>query len=74
MKNQNGENKNYVLDSSAFLTFFEDEKRTSTVQKLLERAKKEEVIIFVCFATYTEIFRAVPLKNSCNINGLLKSA
>ena len=56
MKNQNGENKNYVLDSSAFLTFFEDEKGTSTVQKLLERAKKEEVIIFVCFATYTEIF------------------
>ena len=56
MKNQNGENKNYVLDSSAFLTFFEDEKGTSTVQKLLELAKKEEVIIFVCFATYTEIF------------------
>ncbi len=43
MKNQNGKDKDYVLDSSAFLTFFEDEKGAETVQKLLERAKKEEV-------------------------------
>ncbi len=56
MKNQNGEDRNYVLDSSAFLTFFEDEKGAETVQKLLESAKKEEIIIFVCFATFTEVF------------------
>jgi len=56
LKNQNGEDKNYVLDSSAFLTFFEDEKGAETVQKLLELAKKEEIIIFVCFATFTEVF------------------
>ena len=56
MKNQNGEDKDYVLDSSAFLTLFEDEKGAETVQKLLERAKKEEVAIFVCFATFAEVF------------------
>lgn len=43
MKNQKGKDKDYVLDSSAFLTFFEDEKGAEIVQKLLERAKKEEV-------------------------------
>ena len=56
MKNQNGEDKDYVLDSSAFLTLFEDEEGAETVQELLERAKKEEVAIFVCFATFVEVF------------------
>ena len=56
MKNQNGEDKGYVLDSSAFLTLFEDEKGAETVQELLELAKKEELAIFVCFATFTEVF------------------
>ena len=56
MKNQNGEDKDYVLDSSAFLTLFEDEKGAETVQELLELAKKEELAIFVCFATFTEVF------------------
>ena len=42
MKKQNGENKNYVLDSTAFLALFEDEPGAETVQKLLERAKKGE--------------------------------
>jgi PIN domain nuclease of toxin-antitoxin system len=40
LKNQNGEDKDYILDSSAFLTLFEDEKRAEIVQELLERAKK----------------------------------
>lgn len=40
MKNQNGEDKDYILDSSAFLTLFEDEKEAEIVQELLERAKK----------------------------------
>ncbi len=39
MKKQNGENKNYVLDSTAFLALFEDEPGAEIVQKLLERAK-----------------------------------
>ena len=56
MKNQNGDDRGYVLDSSAFLTFFEDEKGADTVQELLELAKKDEIAIFVCFATFTEVF------------------
>ncbi len=56
MKNQSGKNKNYVLDSSAFFTLFEDEKGAETVQELLEWAKKGEVVIFVCFATFAEVF------------------
>jgi PIN domain nuclease of toxin-antitoxin system len=40
LKNQNGEDKDYILDSSAFLTLFEDEKEAEIVQELLERAKK----------------------------------
>lgn len=35
MKKQNGENKNYVLDSTAFLALFEDEPGAETVQELL---------------------------------------
>lgn len=56
MKNQNMEDKSYVLDSSAFLTLFEDEKGAETVQKLLELAKKGKLAIFVCFAAFTEVF------------------
>jgi len=56
LNDQNGEDKNYVLDSSAFLTFFEDEKGAEIVQELLEWAKKGQVVIFVCFATFTEVF------------------
>ena len=56
MKNQNGEDKGCVLDSSAFLTLFEDENGAETVQKLLERAKKGEIAVFVCFATFAEVF------------------
>ena len=56
MKKQNGENENYILDSSAFLTLFEDEDGAETVQKLLERAKKGEIIVFTLFVSFTEIF------------------
>ena len=56
MKNQNGEDKDYVLDSSAFLTLFEDEKGAEIVQELLDQAKKEKVVVFVCFATFAEVF------------------
>jgi hypothetical protein len=56
LKKQNGENKNYVLDSTAFLALFEDEPGAETVQKLLERAKKGEIVIFTSFVSFTEIF------------------
>ena len=56
MKKQNGENENYILDSSAFLTLFEDEDGAETVQKLLERAKKGGIIVFTLFVSFTEIF------------------
>ncbi len=38
MNKENGENENYVLDSTAFLALFEDEPGAETIQKLLERA------------------------------------
>ena len=56
MNKENGENENYVLDSTAFLALFEDEPGAETVQKLLERAKKGEIVIFASFVSFTEIF------------------
>ena len=56
MNKENGESENYVLDSTAFLALFEDEPGAETVQKLLERAKKGEIVIFTSFVSYTEVF------------------
>jgi len=56
LKKQNGENKNYVLDSTAFFALFEDEPGAETDQKLLERAKKGEIVIFISFVSFTEVF------------------
>lgn len=56
MKKENGENRNYVFDSSAFLTLFEDEDGADTVQKLLEQAAKGKIIVFTSFVTFTEVF------------------
>jgi len=56
LKNQNGENNKYVLDSTAFLTLIEEEDGAETVQKLLEEAKKERCIVFASFVSFTEIF------------------
>ncbi len=56
MNKENGKNKNYVLDSTAFLALFEDEPGAEIVQKLLERAKKGEIVIFASFVSFTEIF------------------
>lgn len=56
MKKENGENRNYLFDSSAFLTLFEDEDGAETVQRLLERAKKGEIIVFTSFVSFAEIF------------------
>ena len=56
MNKENGESENYVLDSTAFLALFEDEPGAETVQKLLERAKKGEIVIFTSFVSFTEVF------------------
>ena len=56
MKMQNGDNRRYVLDSTAFLTIFEDEQGADTVQELLERANRGEIFVFVSFVTFTEVF------------------
>jgi len=56
LKKQDGKSKNYVLDSTAFLTMFEDEAGSDTVQDLLEQANTSEILVFVSFVTFTEIF------------------
>ena len=56
MKKQDGKSRNYVLDNTAFLTMFEDEAGADTVQDLLDRANKSEILVFVSFVTFTEIF------------------
>ena len=56
MNKENGENEKYVLDSTAFLALFEDEPGAETVQKLLESAKKGEIVIFTSFVSFTEVF------------------
>jgi len=56
LKKQDGKSRNYVLDSTAFLTMFEDEAGADTVQDLLHRANKSEILVFVSFVTFTEIF------------------
>ena len=56
MNKENGESENYVLDTTAFLTLFEDEPGAETVQKLLESAKKGEIVIFTSFVSFTEVF------------------
>ncbi len=56
MKNQNGKNENYVLDSTAFLALIEEEEGVETVQKLLEEAKSGKCIVFASFVSFAEIF------------------
>lgn len=56
MKKENGENRNYVFDSSAFLKLFEDEDGADIVQKLLEQAAKGKIIVFTSFVSFAEIF------------------
>jgi uncharacterized protein len=56
LKEPNGKDEPYVLDSSAFLAFFEDEKGAQTVQGILERARAGELIVLASFVSFTEIF------------------
>jgi predicted nucleic acid-binding protein len=43
----------YVLDTSALLTYIEDEKGTEYVESLLIRAEKGDVLIYVAFISIT---------------------
>jgi len=52
----NGEHDRYVLDSSAFLAFFEDVEGAGTIRELLEQAANGESILFASFISFTEIF------------------
>ena len=56
MKKQGEENNKYVLDTSAFLTFFEDEEGADTVQAVLESARDGKVKIFASFVSFMEVF------------------
>lgn len=46
----------YVLDTSAFFAFFDDEDGADIIQNLLEMSKNEIVKIFASFASYMEVF------------------
>jgi predicted nucleic acid-binding protein len=46
----------YVFDTSALLTYIEDEEGSENVESLLIRAEKGEVIICVAFVSLTEVF------------------
>ena len=46
----------YVLDTSALLTFMEDEAGAEQVQELLEKAKRGEVILLVSFMSFMEVY------------------
>lgn len=46
----------YVFDTSALLTYIEDEEGSENIENLLIRAEKGEVIIYVAFVSLTEVF------------------
>jgi len=56
LRNQNGREDRYVLDSSAFFALFEDEDGADAVQDLLEKARKGDITVFSSFVSYTEVF------------------
>ena len=46
----------YVLDTSAILTYIENEEGAEYVENLLIKAEKEDVIIYVAFISLTEVY------------------
>ena len=46
----------YVLDTSALLTYIEDEEGSEDVENILMDAEKEKVAIYLAFISITEIF------------------
>jgi len=55
LRKRSGKEGRYVFDSSAFFALFEDEDGVETVQNLLEKAQKGDIIIFSSFVSYTEV-------------------
>ena len=51
--------KNFVLDTSAFLTIFLDEQGSDVVQKIITQAKSRTSKIFISFLTMTELYYRV---------------
>jgi predicted nucleic acid-binding protein len=46
----------YIFDTSALLTYIEDEEGSENVEGLLIRAEKGEVVVYVAFVSLTEVF------------------
>lgn len=46
----------YILDTSALLTYIEDEKGANLVEELLVKAERGEVQIYIAFISVTEVY------------------
>lgn len=46
----------YVLDTSAWLTFIEDEAGADSVQELFVRARAGEIVVLVSFMSFMEVY------------------
>jgi predicted nucleic acid-binding protein len=47
---------NYVLDTSAVITYLENENGAAVIEELLEKAEAGQITIFLSFVTFTEIY------------------
>ena len=47
---------NYVFDTSAFFTLFENEDGVDEVRRLLGQAKRQEINILASFVSFTEVY------------------
>jgi len=54
LRGDNG--KIYILDTSALLTYIEDEKGSDVIDELLIKAEKEEIRIYIAFVSLTEVY------------------
>ena len=63
----------YVLDTSALLTYIEDEEGSEYVEDLLVDAEKENVTIYLAFISITEIFYITTREKSASFEKLLPS-
>ena len=54
MREDNG--KIYIIDTSALLTYIEDEKGSDVIDDILIKAEKGEVRIYISFISLTEVY------------------
>ncbi len=52
----NKEDKVFILDTSAFFTYLEDEEDADYIQNLLEKAENGEAVIYISFISLTEVY------------------